>query len=58
MPIAEIALMIVTAVRAGTEVAQILDELRTQATPEEWAKIMADMDSAVAGWRAAPGPTP
>ena len=56
MPVAEIALLIVTAIRAGNEVAAILAELRTQATPEEWSKIVADLDAAVADWRAAPGP--
>jgi hypothetical protein len=51
-----IATILVTALRAGTEFAPILAELRGQATPEEWSKIMNDLDAAVAGWKAAPGP--
>lgn len=51
-----IATLIVTGIRAGHEFAPILAELRGQATPEEWSKIIGDMDTAVDDWRSAPGP--
>lgn len=50
---AQIAALILEALRAGHEIKAIIDEVQGQATPEEWTRINSDLDAAVEAWRKA-----